>query len=56
MEDLPSGSAQHVVARLDAGSRATPGAEADLTLDTTQIKLFDPSGGKSLTAGTRTQT
>jgi multiple sugar transport system ATP-binding protein len=56
MEDLPSGSAQHVVARLDAGSRATPGAEADLTLDTTQIKLFDPAGGKSLTAGTRTQT
>jgi multiple sugar transport system ATP-binding protein len=55
MEDLPSGSAQHVVARLDAASRATPGQEAELTLDTNEIKLFDPAGGKSLTSGKRTQ-
>jgi multiple sugar transport system ATP-binding protein len=49
LEDLPSGGAQHVVARLDAASKAAPGAEVDLTLDTTQIKLFDPDGGRSLT-------
>jgi multiple sugar transport system ATP-binding protein len=50
MEDLPSGGAgQHVVARLDAASKASPGGEVELTLDTTQIKLFDPNGGRSLT-------
>jgi multiple sugar transport system ATP-binding protein len=49
LEDLPSGGAQHVVARLDAASKAAPGAEIELTLDTTQIKLFDPDGGRSLT-------
>jgi multiple sugar transport system ATP-binding protein len=49
LEDLPSGGAQHVVARLDAASKAAPGAEVELTLDTTQIKLFDPDGGRSLT-------
>jgi multiple sugar transport system ATP-binding protein len=50
MEDLPSGGAgQHVVARLDAASKATPGNEVEMTLDTTQIKLFDPNGGRSLT-------
>ena len=49
LEDLPSGGAQHVVARLDAESSAKPGGDLDLTLDTTQIKLFDPEGGRSLT-------
>jgi multiple sugar transport system ATP-binding protein len=50
MEDLPGGGAgQHVVARLDAVSKASPGGEVELTLDTTQIKLFDPNGGRSLT-------
>jgi multiple sugar transport system ATP-binding protein len=50
MEDLPGGGAgQHVVARLDATSKASPGGEVELTLDTTQIKLFDPNGGRSLT-------
>src|SRR3954449_9503390 len=50
MEDLPGGGAgQHVVARLDAASKASPGSEVELTLDTTQIKLFDPNGGMSLT-------
>jgi multiple sugar transport system ATP-binding protein len=50
MEDLPSGGAgQHVVARLDSDSKATAGGEVELVLDTTQIKLFDPDGGKSLT-------
>jgi multiple sugar transport system ATP-binding protein len=51
MEDLPShGDAQQVVARLDAASRAAPGEEADLVLDASEIKLFDPNGGRSLTA------
>jgi multiple sugar transport system ATP-binding protein len=49
MEDLPSGSAQHIVARLDAASGASAGSEVELALDTEQIKLFDPEGGKSLT-------
>ena len=49
LEDLPSGGAQHVVARLDAASKATAGGDIELTLDTTQIKLFDPDGGRSLT-------
>jgi multiple sugar transport system ATP-binding protein len=49
LEDLPSGGAQHVVARLDAESKARAGGEVDLTLETDQIKLFDPDGGRSLT-------
>ena len=49
LEDLPSGNAQHVVARLDAASKAAAGGDIELTLDTTQIKLFDPDGGRSLT-------
>ena len=50
MEDLPGGGAgQHVVARLDAASKASAGGEVELTLDCTQIKLFDPNGGRSLT-------
>jgi multiple sugar transport system ATP-binding protein len=52
MEDLPShGEGQQVVARLSAESRATPGSEVELTLDTSQIKLFDASNGRSLTTG-----
>jgi multiple sugar transport system ATP-binding protein len=51
MEDLPRhGDAQQVVARLSAESKASPGAEVELSLDTTQIKLFDPDSGRSLTA------
>jgi multiple sugar transport system ATP-binding protein len=50
MEDLPGGGiGQHVVARLDAESKAHSGGEIELVLDTTQIKLFDPDGGRSLT-------
>jgi multiple sugar transport system ATP-binding protein len=37
-----------IVARLDASSAASPGKELELSLDTTQIKLFDPDGGKAL--------
>jgi multiple sugar transport system ATP-binding protein len=51
MEDLPShGEGQQVVARLSAESRATPGSEVELTVDTTQIKLFDAGTGRSLTS------
>jgi multiple sugar transport system ATP-binding protein len=51
MEELPShGEGQQVVARLDAASSARAGAEVELSLDTTGIKLFDPEGGRSLTA------
>ena len=50
MEDLPSGGVgQHVVARLDSDSKATAGGEVELVLDATEIKLFDPDGGRSLT-------
>jgi multiple sugar transport system ATP-binding protein len=52
MEDLPShGGGQQVVARLSAESKAKPGAEVELTVDTSQIKLFDAQNGRSMTAG-----
>jgi multiple sugar transport system ATP-binding protein len=51
MEDLPShGDSQQVVARLDAASSASPGQEAELALEYDELKLFDPNGGRSLTA------
>jgi multiple sugar transport system ATP-binding protein len=53
LEDLPSmgaGAGQQVVARLDAASAAKPGGRIEMSLDTSQIKLFDPHGGASLTA------
>ena len=50
MEDLPShGDGQQVVARLSAESKASPGAEVELVVDTTQIKLFAADTGKNLT-------
>jgi multiple sugar transport system ATP-binding protein len=49
LEDLPTGGGQHVVARLDSDSKATAGGEIELVLDTAELKLFDPDGGKSLT-------
>jgi multiple sugar transport system ATP-binding protein len=50
LEDLPShGDGQQVVARLSAESNAAPGAEVELSLDTSQIKLFDAEGGRSMT-------
>jgi len=49
LEDLPTGGGQHVVARLDSDSKATAGGEIELVLDTAEIKLFDPDGGRSLT-------
>ena len=51
MEDLPShGEGQQVVARLSAESKAKPGAEVEMTVDTSQIKLFDVGTGRSMTA------
>jgi multiple sugar transport system ATP-binding protein len=49
MDDVPGGGASHVVARLDARSDAAHGREVDIVLDASQIKLFDPDGGRSLT-------
>jgi multiple sugar transport system ATP-binding protein len=51
MEDLPSAGTdgQQIVARLDAASKATPDATIELSLNTNEIKLFDPDGGRSLT-------
>src|ERR671917_1260992 len=53
MEDLPqhgSGDTQQVVARLSSASSARPNERVNLVLDTTHLQLFDPQGGKSLTA------
>jgi multiple sugar transport system ATP-binding protein len=50
LEDLPShGEGQQVVARLSAESKASPGGEVELTVDTSQIKLFDAGSGRSMT-------
>jgi multiple sugar transport system ATP-binding protein len=48
--ELPGGGATHVVARLSSDSRAEAGRGAELVLDASQIKLFDPDGGRSLAA------
>jgi multiple sugar transport system ATP-binding protein len=51
MEDLPShGDGQQVVARLSAESKASPGGEVEMVVDTSQIKLFATDTGKSLTS------
>jgi len=50
LEDVPSGGAQHVVARLDAASRARAGGEVELTLETAELKLFELEGGRNLAA------
>jgi multiple sugar transport system ATP-binding protein len=48
MEDLPSSGSQ-VVARLSAESNASPGKEIEMTIDISQLHLFDREGGRSLT-------
>ncbi len=48
MDDVPGGAESAVVARLDAASTAAAGRDLELSLDTTQIKLFDPDGGRAL--------
>ena len=47
LQEVP-GAGTTVVARLDATSAAEPGAELELSLDPSQIKLFDPAGGGAL--------
>src|SRR3954449_12185369 len=47
MDDVPGAGAQ-VVARLSAASLAEAGAETELVLDTTQIKVFDRESGHNL--------
>ena len=42
--------AMQIVARLSAESRAAAGKQIELALDTSQIKLFNPDGGRSLSA------
>jgi multiple sugar transport system ATP-binding protein len=42
---------EQVVARLDASSRVRRGAEVELWVDTSQLHLFDPESGASLSAG-----
>jgi multiple sugar transport system ATP-binding protein len=45
MEDLPShGDGQQVVARLSSESKASPGAEVELSIDISQMKLFAGDG------------
>ena len=50
LSDLPShgGDQQQMVARLSAASKAAPGAEVEMVLDTSQVQLFDPKTGRSL--------
>ncbi|HET8757708.1 MAG TPA: TOBE domain-containing protein, partial [Solirubrobacteraceae bacterium] len=52
MEDLPrhGDGAQQVVARLSAESKASRGNEAELVVDTSQMKLFAADDGRSMTA------
>src|SRR4051794_27654166 len=51
MEDLPShGDGQQVVARLSSESRAAPGSEIEMSLDTSALKLFAADSGRSMTA------
>jgi multiple sugar transport system ATP-binding protein len=51
MEDLPShGDGQQIVARLSSESKASPGAEVELTVDLTTLKLFAADDGRSLTS------
>ncbi len=50
VEDLPShGDGQQIVARLSSESKASPGAEIELTVDLTTLKLFAADDGRSLT-------
>jgi hypothetical protein len=48
VNDVPGGAAGHAVACLDAAGAAEHGRSLELSLDTSQIKLFEPIGGTSL--------
>ncbi len=48
--EVPGGGEEGaIVARLDPASKVARGKEAELWLDATKIKLFDPEDGRSLT-------
>ncbi|HSI80241.1 MAG TPA: sn-glycerol-3-phosphate ABC transporter ATP-binding protein UgpC [Solirubrobacterales bacterium] len=49
-EDLPSSGEGQIVARLDAASEVRRGEQAELWVDATKLKLFDPQSGETLTA------
>jgi len=44
-------AADQVVARLDAASTVTEGAEAELSFDPAKVHLFDPDSGENLSVG-----
>ena len=49
--EVPSaGEEGQIVARLDPASKVQRGKEAELWVDATKVKLFDPKDGRSLTA------
>ncbi len=45
-----AGEEGEIVARLDPASKVARGKEAELWVDATKVKLFDPADGRSLTA------
>jgi multiple sugar transport system ATP-binding protein len=47
------GSAETVVARLNAASTIRAGEEAELCFDVSRVHLFDPQSGANLTVGPR---
>ena len=50
--EVPGAGAEgQIVARLEAASKVSEGEEAELWLDATKIKLFDPKDGRNLGAG-----
>jgi multiple sugar transport system ATP-binding protein len=49
--EVPGGGEEgQIVARLDAAADVTEGSEAELWVDATKVKLFDPKDGKNLAA------
>ena len=51
--EVPGGGGEgEIVARLDPASKVERGKEAELWVDASKVKLFDPKDGRSLTAET----
>jgi multiple sugar transport system ATP-binding protein len=46
-----AGEEGQIVARLEAASKVEEGSEAELWVDATKVKLFDPKDGKNLSVG-----